>query len=97
MTKQQAQNPVPCQSGPAHRAASIEMTAMVRELDKALHILRVKQLIERTNLSRATLYVLMSSDPTFPRKIKLTARSIGFLESEVDAWIKARAQLRGAM
>ncbi len=63
MTKQQAQNPVPCQSGPAHRAASIEMTAMVRELDKALHILRVKQLIERTNLSRATLYVLMSSDP----------------------------------
>jgi len=61
--------------------------------DKALRILRMKQLIERTGLSRATLYVLMASDPTFPRKVKLTARSIGFLESDVDAWIASRAQL----
>lgn len=27
---------------------------------------------------------------------KLTARSIGFLESEVDAWIAARAELPNA-
>ncbi|MDF3085815.1 AlpA family phage regulatory protein [Burkholderia sola] len=73
------------------------MDAMTRQIDRALRILRMKQLIERTKLSRATLYVLMSSDPTFPRKIKLTARSIGFLELEVDAWIEARAQLRGAV
>lgn len=58
---------------------------------KAQCILRMKQLVERTNLSRATLYVLMSSDPHFPRKIKLTARAIGFLESEVDAWLAYRA------
>lgn len=69
---------------------------IVRQLDNALRILRIKQLVERTNLSRATLYVLMASDPTFPKKIKLTARSIGFLESEVDAWITARAELRNA-
>lgn len=62
------------------------------KVDKALRILRMKQLVERTNLSRATLYVLMSSDPAFPQKIKLTARSIGFLESEVDAWLAARVQ-----
>lgn len=68
--------------------------AMARPLDKALRILRMKQLIERMNLSRAMLYVLMSTDPTFPKKIKLTARSIGFLESEVDAWITSRAQSR---
>lgn len=61
---------------------------------KAVRILRMKQLIERTNLSRATLYVLMSKDASFPRKIKLTERSIGFLESEVDAWITIRAQMR---
>ncbi|KFG95537.1 regulatory protein [Burkholderia paludis] len=70
---------------------------MGRPPDKALRILRIKQLIERTGLSRATLYVLMSSDPTFPKKIKLTARSIGFLESDVDTWIEARAQLCGAI
>lgn len=70
---------------------------MVRQLDKALHILRLKQLVERTGLSRATVYVLMSTDPTFPRKINLTARTVGFLESEVNAWIAARAESRRAM
>lgn len=60
----------------------------------AARILRMKQLIDRTNLSRATLYVLMSKDLSFPRKIKLTERSIGFLESEVNEWIAHRAQMR---
>ncbi|KGV08388.1 helix-turn-helix transcriptional regulator [Burkholderia pseudomallei] len=76
--------------------AHVHAAPIVRQLDNALRILRIKQLVERTNLSRATLYVLMASDPTFPKKIKLTARSIGFLESEVDAWIAARAELRNA-
>ncbi|AVA37947.1 hypothetical protein C3Z06_28540 [Cupriavidus metallidurans] len=67
-------------------------TLPVPQLGKALRILRMKQLVERTMLSRATLYVLMATDPTFPRKVKLTARAIGYVESEVDAWIAARAQ-----
>lgn len=71
-----------------------DATLVVRQLGTALRILRIKQLIERTQLSRATLYVLMSTDPTFPKKVQLTARTVGFLESEVDAWIAARAQLR---
>ncbi|MFL9951922.1 AlpA family phage regulatory protein [Paraburkholderia nemoris] len=80
----------------SHCAVSVDGNLTARQLDKALRILRMKQLIERTNLSRATLYVLMSTDPTFPKKIKLTARSIGFLEFEVNAWIAARAELRNA-
>lgn len=81
----------------AYHGVSFDATVMARQLDKALRILRVKHLVERTNLSRATLYVLMANDPTFPQKIRLTARTIGFLESEVDAWIESRAQLRGAV
>lgn len=77
--------------------ALADAAPVVRQLDRALRILRIKQLVERTNLSRATLYVLMAKDPTFPKKIQLTARSIGFLETEVDAWIQSRAQLRDAM
>lgn len=69
----------------------------VRLVENGRRILRMKQLIERTKLSRATLYVLMSKDPYFPRKIKLTARAIGFLESEVDAWLSHRANLASAM
>ncbi|KGX22223.1 prophage CP4-57 regulatory family protein [Burkholderia pseudomallei] len=77
--------------------ASGEAQSLGAQVKRALRILRMKQLIERTNLSRATLYVLMSSDPTFPRKIKLTARSIGFLESDVDAWITRRAEITVAV
>lgn len=84
------------QSIPNYRGVAADASQMARKLDKALCILRMKQLIERTGLSRATLYVLMSSDPTFPRKVKLTARSIGFLEFEVEAWIASRAQARAA-
>ncbi|BCL90886.1 helix-turn-helix transcriptional regulator [Ralstonia pseudosolanacearum] len=84
------------QSHPLCNGGSFESNPIVPTIDKALRILRMKQLIERTRLSRATLYVLMASDSTFPRKIKLTARTVGWLESEVDAWIASRANSRVA-
>ncbi|TPQ45475.1 hypothetical protein C2U71_12520 [Burkholderia ubonensis] len=65
------------------------------KVDRAPRILRMKQVIERTNLSRATLYALAGTDPTFPRKIKLTARTVGYLEQEIEEWILSRAQARG--
>lgn len=83
-------------SFPHHQPPSAGATQMVRQLDTALRIVRMKDLIERTKLSRATLYVLMASDPTFPKKVKLSARSIGFLESEIDGWIFARVLARSA-
>ncbi|MGF6611706.1 putative DNA-binding transcriptional regulator AlpA [Paraburkholderia sp. WSM4175] len=67
---------------------------MAEQLKAAFKILRLKQVVDRTGLSRATLYALMATDPTFPTKIRLTARTIGFLESEVDAFIEARAAAR---
>ena len=73
---------------------SADASAMVRQLGSALHILRMKQLVLRTGLSRATLYVLKATDPTFPQKIQLTERTVGYLESEVDAWIATRAESR---
>lgn len=78
-----------------HRSMSISANLTARQLDKALRILRMKQMIERTNLSRATLYALAGTDPTFPRKIKLTARTVGYIEQEVEEWIMSRAQARG--
>ncbi|CAM8819573.1 prophage CP4-57 regulatory family protein [Burkholderia pseudomallei MSHR5613] len=89
------QTVAPEQPNPTHYSASDSASPMVRQREKALRILRMKQMRERTGLSRATLYVLMSTDPTFPAKINLTARTIGWLESEVDAWIASRAASRG--
>lgn len=92
MTKQFHNATVSSVAGLHH--LSSEALPAIDKTNKPSRILRMKHLIERTNLSRATLYVLMSKDASFPRKIKLTERSIGFLESEVDAWISKRAQMR---
>jgi prophage regulatory protein len=60
-------------------------------------ILRMKQLKERTGLSSSTLNELMNPrsryfDPTFPPKIRLSSRAVGYSESALDAWLASRAQ-----
>ena len=53
------------------------------------NIIRLPQAIEKTGLSRSTIYALISRGE-FPQKIKLSPRTMGFLESEIDAWIVDR-------
>ena len=50
------------------------------------HILRLKAVLERTGLSRSTLYRKMN-DRTFPTALRISARCIGWRESDVDAWL----------
>ena len=52
-------------------------------------ILRLPEAIEKTGLSRSTIYALISRGE-FVTKIKLSPRTMGFLESEIDAWIVDR-------
>ena len=54
-------------------------------------ILRRPQVETRTGLSRSTLYQYIQ-DGLFPRPVSLGARAVGWLESEVNAWIAARAK-----
>lgn len=79
------------QTNPNSSITSADAPSFAHQIDRALRILRMKHLIERTQLSRATLYVLIATDPTFPRKIKLTERTVGWIESEVNGWIASRA------
>lgn len=79
------------QFNPTYLSASNCAEVMGHQPDKVLRVIRMKQLVERTGLSRATLYTLIATDSTFPKKIMLSARSIGYLEFEVEAWIMARA------
>lgn len=58
-------------------------------------ILRLKQLTERIGLGRSTIYDRMDAqspryDATFPKPIKLGAAAIGWIDSEVTAWIENR-------
>ncbi|WP_025154373.1 helix-turn-helix transcriptional regulator [Morganella morganii] len=61
---------------------------------KSSKILRIKEVIVRTGLSRATIYRQMNKK-LFPPKFSLTGiggRAVGWLEGSIDAWIAARAE-----
>ena len=64
------------------------------------NVLRRGQLETKTGLSRSTIYAKnrfdpkrpSEYDPAFPRPIRLGAKSVGWIEHEVDAWIAAQIQ-----
>lgn len=58
-------------------------------------ILRLKQLVGLLGLSRSSIYDRMNIrspryDVTFPRPIKLGKSTIGWIESDISAWIDSR-------
>lgn len=73
---------------------------MAAQLQTALTILRRKQVEARTGLSRSTIYAKLNRnpkrpsdyDPTFPSPISLGAKAVGWVESEVDAWLAAQIE-----
>ena len=52
-------------------------------------IKRLNGVISMVGLSRSTIYSLMAADK-FPKSIPLGARSVGWLESDIQAWIDSR-------
>ena len=59
------------------------------QLQKSQYIIRLRQAILKTGLSRSTIYTLIKLGD-FPQQIKLSPRTMGFLESEIDEWIAGR-------
>ena len=59
------------------------------QVSKKERILRLSEVKERTGLSRSTIYLAISKGG-FPQAVNLSIRCVGWLESEVDAWIAAR-------
>lgn len=58
-------------------------------------ILRLKQVIERTGLSRSTIYDRMNPnsprhDVSFPRQLSLGGDAVGWEESAIDRWVQSR-------
>lgn len=48
-------------------------------------ILRIKTVLERTGLSRSTIYRKMQNG-TFPKNVQISTRCAGWRESAVAAW-----------
>lgn len=50
-------------------------------------VLTVEQACRELSLSEPTLRRYAKADPTFPPKIKLSARRVGFLQRDIEAYI----------
>ena len=66
---------------------------MVESSPKKLSILRRPQVEIRTGMARSTIYLGIKAG-TFPQPIKLGPRSVGWLENEVEDWLRLRVKAR---
>lgn len=54
-----------------------------------LRIIRIREVIVLTGLSRSSIYAAVKAG-TFPRQVKLSTRSSGWVRGEVIGWVKER-------
>ena len=53
--------------------------------------LRLPEVQGRTGLSRSTIYVRLGQG-RFPRPVSLGSRAVGWVEAEIDEWIRERIE-----
>jgi prophage regulatory protein len=58
-------------------------------------ILRLPQVMARVGLSRSSIYLGISRSE-FPRQVRLGARAVGWLQSDIDEWVRHRVALHRA-
>ena len=56
------------------------------QTDQHDRILRITTVLERTGLSRSTMYRKMQNG-TFPKNVQISERCTGWRESAVSAWL----------
>lgn len=54
-----------------------------------VRFLRLPEVLARTGQSRSTVYVRLEQG-RFPRPVSLGGRAVGWIEAEVDEWIRER-------
>lgn len=54
-------------------------------------IIRTVDLAQRLGVSKQTLWRL-SKDPTFPKKVKISQRAVGWKVSEIEIWIQTNQE-----
>lgn len=70
---------------------------MAVENKDGVFILRLKNVMERTGLSRSTIYRKADPkskqyDPSFPKRVHLGGLAVGWVESEIKHWLEERAK-----
>lgn len=56
--------------------------------DTGSRILRLKAVLDRTGLSRSTLYRNIERG-TFPKQVQISERCIGWREADIEGWLSS--------
>mgnify|MGYP003604525068 FL=1 len=75
------------------------MNIFVGQTFQMNQIINLKEVIQFTGLSRATIYNIMDErhkqyDPTFPKQANLTVGRVGWSAWEINQWIEERLASR---
>lgn len=65
------------------------MDNLSSESHRAIQILRLPAVCRTTGLGRSMVYQLEATDQ-FPRRVKIGARAVGWIEEEVQSWLAER-------
>ena len=57
----------------------------------ANRILRISAVMEKTGLSRSSIYLRVNQG-RFPKSISLGSRAIGWIEAEIDEWVEQQIE-----
>jgi prophage regulatory protein len=76
-------------AGGADQVTPVHTQDPARSPQQPVRIIDLKEVKHRTSLGSSCVYDLMKRG-TFPRSIKLGARRVGWLLSDIEAWILAR-------
>ncbi len=62
---------------------------MERRTKAPTRFLRLPEVMARTGLSRSTIYLRVAAG-CFPQPVSLGRRAVGWIEAEVDEWVRER-------
>ena len=79
---------IPFQNIQAQMKASSQKDVFMSQISTQ-RIVRLPEVMLRTGLSRSSIYNFLLAG-NFPSRIKLGARSIGFLEADINDWISGK-------
>lgn len=74
-------------------AATANAGPAVDDADGPIRILRLPAVLRRVGLSRSSIYSRIRRG-TFPRSVNLGPHSIGFVEHEINSWLKSAVERR---
>lgn len=98
--KPPVKNPIPAaQRETVLEPASIAPAKGNNSRQHPLTLLRLPEVLKRTGLSRSTIYDKLDTkspryDPTFPKQRNLGTGSVGWVESEINAWLASRQPVK---